>query len=120
MKKLILCIILLLVTVSFSSANAARVREWPAGQTLAKFKNSLPEEWTDWVRAKRSLNSWEEKNWYVGKLFYINTETSAYTSVKILYIITLGVNNVMLVFENNGSIMYVPFNRIRGMMELKQ
>ena len=117
MKKLILCAVLLLCTIlfSFSSADALlRTSRWPAGVSLATFKDNLPET-TDWFSGNPS-----DLKWYEGKQFFIDTENTGYGGVEILRIITISANNVIIVFDYNGTITYLPFNRIRKIYEEKE
>ena len=97
--KLTLCIILLLCTISFSSADAARV----------SINN-----WHDHVE----LEEWGRK-WFEGKRFFIDTENTSYSGVHIVRIITISGNNVIIVFDYNGTNIYLPFNRIRKLYEEK-
>ncbi len=118
MMKLTLCIILLLCTILFSSADAARssLLGWPAGENLTTFKHKLNMAKTDWHKED---NVTFGLKWYEDKLFFIGTESTGYSSVEILRIINLSGNNVIIVFNYNGFNMYLPFNRINKMYEVK-
>ena len=114
MKKLILCIVLLLCTISFSSADAIRTSRWPAGTDLTEFKNSLVGEGVYWEKHGEPA-----PEWYEGKMFFIETESTSYGSVKIVSIITLSSSNIIVKFDHNGTITYLPFNRILKIYEEK-
>jgi hypothetical protein len=85
---------------------------WPAGEDLITFKADMAKI-TD-----RALEGWG-REWYEDKLFFIGTESTGYSSVKIIRIINLSGNNVIVVFNYNGFNMYLPFNRINKMYEVK-
>ena len=63
------------------------------------------------------MSLYDNTEWYEGKLFTIYGPNFVYDSVKILRIITLSSLNTMIVFENNGFTMYIPFKNIIKMHE---
>lgn len=87
---------------------------WPVGTGLQKFEERLASSaWPSPENLEFSGGYWYEK-----KLFFIETESDSYSGAIITEVIAIS-NNVLIVFYHNGFVMYLPFNRIVKMYEVK-